>query len=578
MMKIKNLAAGLVRPSRDDIVRELARARGVGDEAALRVFLDSTPRVVNPMASLPNYQKASERLHRAFRDGERVTFFGDYDADGVTALAQMLDLARAAGTKTCRVFIPERAIDDYGLTLGAVDKCLEQHGSTLIFTVDCGSSSLDVLETCRNRGIDVIVLDHHAVPELPATGHPAFAHLNPKDPGCGGGPELAAMSAAGLAFLFSEAFALEHGLSAWSRSRSLVLGGLGTLVDVMPLTGLNRSLVKASLRLMNNGGGELVPGLAALRDAMSVNKVTAHTYGFIFGPHLNATGRLATAQDALRLLAASSRSKADEIVPLLREANDARKKIQEGIMKEAMEAATCMVANFPTRAVLVLANRGWHPGVVGIVAGRLKEQFRRPVIVCGYNPDSDCFKGSGRSIPGFDLGSLISKAAAAGILLAGGGHAMAAGVKLREDQVATFQDFLNKETEKTAMDLSPSYEVLGEYVDRDFMDWIGLFDVLEPFGNGNPRPSLLIERGQLIGSPQAMTKNADGSIWAYRANFRVRGVVVKLTWKKPEIAKQVWKSDGVYRMVVSASISESKGRVYENCDVDACEAISPTER
>lgn len=566
---IRNLTASADRVTRESALIAFAKARGIAELADVKQFVADAPEVTNTLADRPAYQSARDRLARAFTAQERIVFLGDYDCDGVSSLTLMLDLARAAGSKNHKVYIPERAVEDYGLTQKAADNCLEQHSPTLIFTVDCGSASLDVVRGLRAKGVEVIILDHHHVPALPAGGHPATAHLNPKDPAFGGDPELATLSAGGLSFLFAEAFATDQKLSSWDRRRGLAIAGLSTLVDVMPLTGKNRALVKNSLVLLNNNP-PLVPGLLALRNALSVSKVTSYTYGFVFGPHLNAGGRLATAHDALRLLAAQQLENAQKFVPTLCAANNQRKEIQEKIVEEAFAAAEVLIGLKPDRRVLVLGAREWHPGVVGIVAGKIKEKYRRPVIVCGYNEATNVFKGSGRSIDSIHLGHLIEKAVKSGVIIGGGGHAMAIGLRLNEDQLPALQQFFDEETANTPLDMTERYEVLGEAGAMTFAEWMGVYDRLEPFGNSNPKPHLLISAAKLVGRPQPLTRSSDGHLFGYKGIFLYNGAKLALTWKNTERAAEEWRVGATYRMAVNIS----KNKTFENWNVDGCEAVA----
>lgn len=569
---VRNLTAGLKTLNRDSVLRAVARARGAVTGAQQREFLADLPDIGLSIRSIPAYQRARDRLTKAVAGKERVSLLGDYDVDGVSALAVMLDLLRAAGCENVRCYIPERAIEDYGFTQKAARNCIEAQQPSLIFTVDCGSPSLEVIKDVQAGGIDVLVLDHHHVTALPDGGHPAFAHLNPKDPACcDGNDELQTLCAGALAFLFAEAFAKDTGVSNWSRDRALVIAGFSTYADVMTLTGANRAIVKHSLALINARSETLVPGLHALKAATFVSKITTHTYGFVFGPHLNASGRLARAQDSLRVLAATSVQSAEKTIPGLIIQNAERKLIQQPILEEAAEMVEVLIAAQPARKMVVVAKKEWHPGVVGIVAGRLKERYRRAIIVCGYNAETHVFKGSGRSVEGIDLGHIIARAVKDGVILGGGGHAMAAGVRLKDEVVAGFQDWLDIETADAKVDFTPVLEVLGNADTFGFDEWISMLDALEPFGAGNPRPNLLIDGATLICGPRMLYRQADGKPWAAKATFKTAaGRQFDALWADLEQAGDLWLVGGTYRMVCNVS----RQKQYENWNVVACESKS----
>ena len=582
MFNIKNLTAGRASLRHDEVLTAVAAARGL-EGASAQEFNHPSPPVPNGLASLPMFTRAADRLWATFQGGEPVTFFGDFDCDGLCSLAQMLDLARASGSRSHRVFIPDRAVDGYGVGRSAVDRCLKEHNPKLLFCVDCGTAAIDLVRELQGNGVDVVVVDHHDT-SLPEGGHPAHAHLNPKDPACGGGAELASLSASGLVFLFCEAFAERHelrGERGWSRERSLVLGGFGALADVTPMVGLNRALVKNSLRLMNNTGGRLVPGLAALWKTTSFPKLNSYSYSFVFSPMLNAGGRVGTANDALRLLAAPSIEAAEKFVPKLDADNRERKAIQDRIIKESLDRATDLVAAAPGRRVLVLSDEAWHPGVVGIVAGRLREQFRRSAIVVGWNALSANFRGSGRGAPGVDLRALAERAVAEGVVLEAGGHPQAAGFTLSREQMPLFQAWLDRQTADCPLDTSATYEVLGDATAFSFTEWHDVVEALEPFGIANPRPHLLIERAKLVDVPAEITNRHEGAVFKIQGTFELPNRRrISACWRNLAAARGIWKKNGVYRLVsmISTRTTAHTGRTYEEWDVVACAKVAASDR
>lgn len=538
------------------------------------VFFSDDDKLPNPIARLTDYGLARDRIWKAIKEGERITVYGDYDVDGQTSVVLMWDMLRAAGASNPRVFVPDRVEDDYGLTISGTSKCIESHAPSLIISVDCGSPSIPVIEDLKSKGVDTIVIDHHGVPPYEGR-HPAYAHLNPKDPYANGTDELRAMSAAGLVYFFVDAFVSEMGVQGWDRNRAIILGGVGTLVDVMPLTGLNRSLVKASLALANRGDlFTRLPGLDMLREECGIPEINSWAYGFIFGPHLNATGRVATARSSISLLAARTRERAGEHVREAILRNTERKSIQKVVQEEAERQAAEQLSRFPDRRILILADKGWHPGVVGIVAGRIKEATLRPVFVCGWNSDDCYWKGSGRSVPGVELGELVFRARDAGVLLGGGGHAMAAGIKIPEDGLQRLIDWVDNETKDVQLDFARHYEILGEADLFPVHQWHDIYRDLEPFGNGNQRPHLWMSRAQLLDAPRVMTRKADGEPWAMKGRFRgAKGGEIVVTWKDYETARAVWEPGKEYLMVLSLTRTSSRGQTYDNIDVQHCQPL-----
>lgn len=575
--RVTDYSKGGFHASIEDILREVAVARGVAP-ADQKVFWDALPAVPNPIRLLPEYQVALERLSLAIAKGEAITIFGDYDVDGVTSLVQMLDLLRAAGHRNLRLYIPDRITEDYGLTREAVDNCVATQNPQVIFTVDCGSASTEVLEYLRGRGVDTIVLDHHHVPEFDGK-HPSFAHLNPRGfiaQLTDATRPLLQMSAAGLTFLFSEAFASDTAISGWSRDRALILAGLGTLVDVMPVNNLiNRALVKNSIHLANGPALGELPGLQLLKEACAVKRFDSFAYGFIIGPHLNAAGRLATAQTAARVLGARTTESAAPYVPELIANNKERRAMQETILAEAEEMAELLLIANPRLKILLLAKPEWHPGVVGIVAARIKERFRRPTFVCGEAGEG-LLKGSGRSIPGVNLGELVTKAREAGLLVGGGGHAMAAGIKFQPERFVEILDWLHQATEHIEIDPVDHFEVLGPAELFPASVWLDALGRLEPFGNANERLRLLASDAVLVEGPRPLTKSGGEEVWAWAATFELpNGARIRALWKSIDAASKTWSHGRRYRMALSLTRTPGRnGGFYENWHVEGCDHVA----
>lgn len=558
-----------------DFLEAVARARGCVTSSDIAEFLDPLPPIRNHIAQLPDYSRAAERLRTALARHERVILFGDWDGDGVIALIQMYDLIKATGHEELHWFIPDRRSDDYGLTLEAVKKCYDSFHPNLVITVDCGSPSHESVQWLNDRQVDTIVIDHHQLGSRPDP-LPALAHLNPK--ACPlETPEVAEMremSAAGLAFLFCDQFADESRLDGWDRVRSLILAGVGTVVDVMRLVGVNRALAKWALHLASSPKHlARVPGFVALNEVAKVREISPSTFAFVWGPRLNASGRLEEATAAVKLLMSESVSEAVQWAERCHAANEERRKIQASIAKSALAQAENFIGSSKEGVrILVLFDQSWHPGVVGIVASRVKERFSRPAIVLGWHEDGFC-KGSGRSIPSYDMGGAIYSAAKAGVILGGGGHRMAAGLKTTLDQVDTLRHWLNDNCVLSDDDFVPDVEILGRFNSLTQSEWFKVFDVLEPFGNGNPRPALYLPKAKLITAPSSLTSR-DGDEWALKAKFETEnGDVIECVWTDVDAARKCWKVGRVYNAALNLTSSVKGSKRYFDWRISICEPV-----
>jgi single-stranded-DNA-specific exonuclease len=413
--------------------------RGLDDPAAIPAFLDPRLKHLADPFALPDMTLAVERLFRARTLGEGAVVFGDYDVDGVTATALLTTVLKSLGWKiTC--YLPHRMDEGYGLSSEAVENCLSKNPSTLVIAVDCGSSNGDSILALRQRGIDVIVLDHHQVAQPPP---PAFALVNPQrtlEPH--GRAAFAELCSAGLAFKLAHAV-VKHGRQTGLPGAAdfdlrplLDLVALGTIADLVPLRGENRILVTSGLECLNRSNR---PGLVALKHVAGCTEHVGTTeVGFQLAPRLNAAGRLETAEQALHLLLAEDPQQATELAQNLDAQNRDRQQIERRIVIEAEQSVR---ARFKpeTDFVIVEGQEQWHVGVVGIVASRLLQQFYRPTIVLGG--DGPNWRGSGRSIKGFDLAAALRDCG--DLLVRHGGHAMAAGVTISPANLDAFRARLN---------------------------------------------------------------------------------------------------------------------------------------
>ena len=418
-----------------EIVGRIMAARGVSIEDAAD-FLTPTLRALLPdPACMVDMGEAAARLARAVRARETVAVFGDYDVDGACSAAIVTLFLRALG---CPVlpYIPDRLAEGYGPNPAALLR-LADRGATLVVCVDCGTAAAEALAALHGLA-DVIVLDHHKAEGLPP---PVFATVNPNRLDCASG--LRHLCAAGVAFMTSVAtlrVLRREGAFAARPEPDLMamvdLVALATVCDVMPLTGLNRALVTQGLRVMARRER---PGLAALMDVAQTRDLpTAMTCGFGLGPRLNAGGRISEADLGLRLLLCDDPLEARMLAERLDAVNRQRQMVESGVLEAAVAMAQAQVA--AGHEVVLVCGAKWHPGVVGIVAGRLREKFNCPVCVGGTS--GGLVKGSGRSVPGLDLGAAVIAARQAGIIVTGGGHAMAAGFGMAPEREADFHAFL----------------------------------------------------------------------------------------------------------------------------------------
>ncbi len=476
-----------------EMMGRLLAARGVaaGDAAS---FLDPTLRAMLPdPSSLVDMDVAAARLADAVMQGEMVGVFGDYDVDGACSSALMVTLLRQLG---CEVtyHVPDRLTEGYGPNTEAL-RAMAARGAKLIVCVDCGTAAHHAFAPLHNA-VDIVVLDHHKSEGPPP---PIRATVNPNRLDCESG--LRTICAAAVAFITAVALlrTLRHRGFFAERAEPdlrefLDLVALATICDVMPLAGLNRAFVIQGLKVMARRAR---PGIAALLDVAKLAEApTAMHCGFALGPRINASGRIAEADMGLRLLLAEDEALAAELAQTLDAVNKQRQGVEAGITTDAMARAEAQVAG--GHGIILLAQEGWHPGVVGIVAGRVKERFNRPALVAGIT--DGMAKGSGRSVPGIDLGAAVIAARQGGILATGGGHAMAAGFSAPETALSTFHEFLNDRLASAAL-LPPSAELVLDGVlgvagaDAALAQMVSR---LGPFGTGNDEPLFVLPRARVV--------------------------------------------------------------------------------
>lgn len=444
------------------------------------------------------------RIWSALDAREKIVIFGDYDVDGITSTALLLGIFRQLGADVA-AFLPHRMDEGYGLTPDALDRCIEEHAPRLIITVDCGTTSTVAVTRAAARGVDIIVTDHHE------PGHeiaPAFAVVNPK---LGTHDDDKILAGVGVAFKLAHAL-LKRGrddgraVAALDLKEHLDLVALGTVADIVPLVGQNRTFVRHGLVSL---GATKRTGLRALMQIAGVSEIVdAYDIGFKLGPRLNAAGRLGDALNALNLLASSNLDESLELARLLHEENARRQDVEKKIVEEAVSALDRSF-DASKHFGIVAAGEGWHPGVIGIVASRIVQRYARPTVVIGINEDGTG-RGSCRSIEDFDI--LAALTACAPLLPKFGGHTMAAGLEIARNDIETFREKFNAAAAQklSGSDLRPVQKIdvwLDALADADER-LLAFTEDARPFGVGNPTPVWGCRAARIVGKPRRI--GADG--------------------------------------------------------------------
>jgi single-stranded-DNA-specific exonuclease len=453
--------------------------RGLSEPDAIRAFLQPRLKHLADPFRLPNMAQAVDRLFLARDRAESIVIFGDYDVDGVTSTTLLVEVLGALGWKT-NFYLPHRMDEGYGLSQDGVENCLNKFPTTLLLAVDCGSTAVDTINWLNERGVDVIVLDHH---QISSPTPKAVALVNPQL-----ASDFRELCSAGLAFKLAHALVKRGretglpGAADFDLRPLLDLVALGTIADLVPLTGENRILVSAGLERLS---ATQRAGLVALKEvAQCPPKIGTYEVGFQLGPRLNAAGRLETAEASLHLLLAREAATAQPIARQLDAQNRERQKIERSIVEQASGAIRGRF-NAQMDFVIVEGQLLWHIGVVGIVASRVLQEFYRPTIIVGGEGGN--WRGSGRSIAGFDLAAALR--GCDDLLIRHGGHAMAAGITIRPDKLDAFRQRLNELARRALKpeDLQPSLRLDAEVgLDELTLPMLAELDQLRPTGMGNP--------------------------------------------------------------------------------------------
>ena len=498
-----------------DIEPLLARCllnRGFADPSRAAAFLDPVLKGLMDPFLIPGMAGAVERLVVARSAGERLVLFGDYDVDGVSSCALLVEGMTRLGWKV-ETYLPHRMDEGYGLSPDGAANCLEKHPCSLLLAVDCGSTAVETIAWLKGRGVDVIVLDHHQVSDpLPA----AVALVNPQLGGRRGheadssAVDFRELCSAGLAFKLLHALIKRGRELGWPEAEALDvrtfldLAALGTIADLVPLTGENRILVSAGLPRLTK---TTRPGLIALKEAAGLEgPIGVRDVGFGLGPRLNAAGRLENADEALRLLLAPSVGTAMPIALSLDTRNRERQRIEKEITAQVIGAVKARF-NPETDHVIIEGQLLWHIGVVGIVASRVLQEFYRPTIILGG--DGESWRGSGRSIEGFDLAAALRRCD--DLLIKHGGHAMAAGVTIKPDKLDEFRQRLNAIARESLSGdlLRPALRLDAAVSLGDLsLELLGRLSRLQPHGMENPPIQFAARNVALAKPPQRMGKES----------------------------------------------------------------------
>jgi single-stranded-DNA-specific exonuclease len=507
-----------------EIVGRILAGRGVSDEACAQFLAPSLRDSLPDPLQFKGMAEAVTRLESALRNTETIAIFGDYDVDGATAAALLKQFLTAAGGKIV-VYIPDRQREGYGPNAAALQK-LRADGAAIAITVDCGITAHAALDAAAQCGLDMIVVDHHlGEPTLPR----AVAVINPNRLDESG--QCGNLAAVGVAFLLAVALNRALRESGWYNEARpepdlmalLDLVALGTICDVVALTGLNRALVAQGLKVIRRRGNI---GLAALADIAKVGeRLDAYHAGFILGPRINAGGRVGASDLGVRLLSTEDPVEARNIAAQLHQLNDERRAIEATVLEEAIAQVD---GGGKIGPLVFAASENWHPGVIGIVASRLKERYNRPACVAAIVGGQA--KGSGRSVSGVGLGAAVIAARQAGLLVNGGGHAMAAGFTAELAKLDAFREFLSARVAEAIGDAEPVAELSIDgalSANAATPDFAAILERLAPFGSGNsePRfalPNLRVLRADVVGAAHLRVILGDGA-----GKARLKGIAFR---------------------------------------------------
>lgn len=488
------------------LVTQLLHSRGISDADDVRTFLHPELKGLHGPEELPGATQAAEIIARKIKDRKRIVIYGDYDVDGITATSILWHLLRLAGGDVS-FYIPHRLEEGYGLNGDAL-KHLHRDGADTVITVDCGITSVAEAALARELGLTLIVTDHHApgptIPDADAIVHPRVDGDYPNPDLCGAG--VAFKLAWALAKTLSQAERVQPEFRKFLLD-AMGLVALGTVADVVPLTGENRILTRFGLMGLPDS---TLPGIVAMIDSLRLDdrKIDSEKVGFWMAPRLNAAGRMGHAQLAVELLTRADEQRAREILLYLEDQNRSRQTIERRIFKQACEKIDKHNLAGDARRAIVLASDQWHPGVIGIVASRVVERYNRPTLLIALKEGEG--QGSGRSIRHFELHQALADCAEH--LISFGGHAMAAGLKIESGKVDAFADAFVECANRvlTGKDLDPALRLDAEVSLSEMTEpVVRELHRLAPFGMGNPKPKFASAMLELDGEPRTVGKSGD---------------------------------------------------------------------
>ena len=482
--KNEELISSIQKDSKIDYITARIIAGRKIDLADVQDFLNPSLRKLLPdPSSMQDMDKAAKIIFNAIKGNKKITIFADYDVDGATSAAQLVKWARNFEVEL-EIYVPDRIREGYGPSIEAFNH-LKKNGSDLVITVDCGAAAYSALVAAQALDLSIVVIDHHL---MDADMPPAEALVNPNR--IDDSSKLNYLAAAGVTFMLLVALNREARAQNFKNIPDLFdyldLAALGTICDVVPLKGLNRAIVKQGLKVFSR---ESNIGLKSLMfETNTKSPITPYHCGFVLGPRINAGGRIGKANIGAELLSTDNRQLAIKYAQELDRVNLERRILQDKILDEALLKTLSM---HKTNSVLVVSMEGWHPGVIGIVAGRLKERFNKPVIVIGID-ENGIGKGSGRSIQGIDLGNEIKKLYEKGLLISGGGHEMACGLTIENKYIKTFHEILERNLSDRINSIRSKFSIKIDAllnISAVNMDLINSINQIGPYGSGNPTPT-----------------------------------------------------------------------------------------
>ncbi len=551
------------RFSLPEIAARLLAARGVPFDGAEN-FLEPTLKALFPdPSSFADMDEAAGVIEDAIVSGRSCAVLADYDVDGGSSGAQLVRYFRARG-RELKIYVPDRMKEGYGPSVVAFER-LKAEGVELVITVDCGAAAEGPLNAAAELGLDVVVLDHHLMNHAPPK---ARAVVNPNRMDCKSGQ--GDLTAAGVVLVTLAAVNREARKRGSIGSNNLPdlmqmldLAAIGTVCDVAPLTGFNRAIVAQGLKVLRAGKNI---GLVALAEnAGRKGQATVYDFGFILGPRINAGGRVGDASLATRLLSTEDPAEANELAATLEALNQERRAREAEMLAEAESAA---LAEAETRSVVIVGSHLWHPGVIGIAAGRLKDRLMKPTIVLGGVSEHEPAKGSGRSTPGVNLGAAVAAAKEAGLLINGGGHAMAAGLTVEWDKVEALKDFLSErlsgemaaaagEARALAVDAAGAIGALD----------LGLIDALDrigPYGQGHPEPVFALPDVRVSFAKIVKEEHVRFTLEDARG-AKVSGIAFRAM--KSPLGEALLKRDATYHAAVRVKRNEWNGNVKAEVEI-----------